>query len=256
MQEVKIKLTVIFVFVIITGCYKPVYTEYFEKKNYTEFTTHPLLIEAPGDRKLELIASRRCPGKTLCQPKEIKLTLKIESKFAFLEGKNFLIETEGEKIDLNQRRYHFTYNAASKYRDGTTGFSIERWVVWLDTKEFRKVAHGSRTFFLIGEYSLEARNKELIKWRFLINHSLLLETMEEEDKRSYGKYTKAPAAEAEIREKFESKAFVEAEKSTWEMVKDSESPEDLKFFLEQYPSSLFAPPARLKLKQLERKATE
>ena len=76
--------------------------------------------------------------------------------------------------------------------------------------------------------------------------------MDEEDQRSYGGYTEAPASESEVREKFEQKAFIEAEESTWKMVKDSENPEDLLFFLEQYPESPYAPPARLKLKQMER----
>ena len=76
--------------------------------------------------------------------------------------------------------------------------------------------------------------------------------MDDEDQRIYGTYTEAPVSESEAREKFESKAFIEAEESTWKMVKDSENPEDLRFFLEQYPDSPYATPARLKLKQLER----
>ena len=76
--------------------------------------------------------------------------------------------------------------------------------------------------------------------------------MEEEDQRTYGTYTEPPVSETEVREKFEKKAYIEAEETTWKMVKDSENSDDLRFFLEQYPNSPYAAPARLKLKQLER----
>ena len=69
---------------------------------------------------------------------------------------------------------------------------------------------------------------------------------------TYGTYTEPPVSETEVREKFEKKAYIEAEETTWKMVKDSENPDDLRFFLEQYPNSPYAAPARLKLKQLER----
>jgi outer membrane protein assembly factor BamD (BamD/ComL family) len=44
----------------------------------------------------------------------------------------------------------------------------------------------------------------------------------------------------------------EAAESTWQLVKDSKNPEDIRYFLEQFPNSPFAVPAKLKLKQLER----
>ena len=80
----------------------------------------------------------------------------------------------------------------------------------------------------------------------------LLASLDDEDRRNYSSYTMAPISEAEDREKFEKKASTEAEESTWKLVNDSDNPEDLRFFLEQYPDSPYATPARLKLKQLER----
>ena len=248
------RIPLILLLLFLSACHKPVYTEYFEQENYTEFTTHEILLEAPGDRKLKVVASRRCPGKSICEAKEIKLTLRIETKFSFLEGKDFSIITDGESVDLNRRRYHFGYDAISLYHDGTTGFAVERWVVWIEVQAFSKIANGLNTSMLIGEYSFQVPSSETEKWRILITKPQLLETMDEEDQRAYGTYTEAPASESEVREKFERKAFIEAEESTWKMVKDSENPVDLRFFLEQYPDSPYAPPARLKLQQLERKA--
>ena len=246
------RILLILLLLFLSACHKPVYTEYYEKENYSEFTTHPFLMEVPGYRILSVTASRRCPGKTICNPKEIKLTLRLETKFAYLQGKDFGILADGEKIDLNRRRYHFAYDIESKYKDGTTGFAIERWVVWIKVEEFNKVANGKKIQMLIGEEPLEVPSTIMETWRILVQKPLLLKTMDEEDQRSYGEYTEAPASESEVREKFEQKAFIEAEESTWKMVKDSENPEDLRFFLEQYPESPYATPARLKLKQMER----
>jgi len=44
----------------------------------------------------------------------------------------------------------------------------------------------------------------------------------------------------------------EAVESTWKLVKDSKNPEDLSYFLEQFPDSPYKVPAKLKLKQLKR----
>ena len=106
---------------ILSSCYKPVYTEYFDEENYTEFTTHEILFEIPSERILKVFASRRCPGKTICEVTDIKILITLETKFSFLEGKDFYILTDNEKIDLNHRRYTFNYDAASKYIDGTSG---------------------------------------------------------------------------------------------------------------------------------------
>ena len=56
----------------------------------------------------------------------------------------------------------------------------------------------------------------------------------------------------QVREKFDKKASIQAEELTWEMVKDSENPKDLEFFLEQYPNSPYSKPVLLKLNQLKR----
>ena len=236
----------------LNSCYKPVYTEYFQEENYTEFTTHEILIEIPSYRILKVYASRICPGRTVCEAKEIKLRIKLNTKFSFLQGKNFSIISDEKEINLNQRRYFFSYDPLSTYSDGTTGYAIEEWIVWINSNRFKTIINSNVNFLHIGDYRFEIPAIELEKWKILVTKPLLLETMEEEDKRAYGKYIEAPISETEAREKFEKKAFTEAEEKTWKMVKDSNNPEDIRFFLEQYPESPYAAPARLKLRQLER----
>lgn len=75
--------------------------------------------------------------------------------------------------------------------------------------------------------------------------------MEEEQRREYGQYqheNKEKKSE-DVRKK---RMVSEAEESTWKLVQDSNNPEDLRYFLEQFPDSPYAVPAKLKLKQLER----
>jgi hypothetical protein len=75
--------------------------------------------------------------------------------------------------------------------------------------------------------------------------------MDKEKQREYGQYpheTKGKK-ELDLREK---RMVSEAVESTWKLVKDSKNPEDIRYFLEQFPNSPFAVPAKLKLKQLER----
>ena len=249
MKQFNILLLSVF---LLSSCYKPVYTEYFDEENYTEFTTHEILLEIPSERILKVFASRRCPGKTICEVTDIKILVTLETKFSFLEGKDFYILTDNEKIDLNQRRYTFSYDGTSTYIDGTTGFAREKWVVWMKANDFEKIIRSDEIILLVGEYKLNIESSDMENWETLINKELLVETMEEEQKRTYSKYVEAPISESEVREKFEKKAFVEAEQKTWDLVKDSENPEDLRFFLEQYPESPFSTPARLKLQQLER----
>ena len=110
--------------------------------------------------------------------------------------------------------------------------------------------HGPK--IIDGPEQMEIPFSQRNNWRIMIDHKLLIETMDEEQQRSYGEYSQTPSSEEKRREKFEKKASTEAEEATWKLVKDSENPEDLIFFLKQYPNSPYAVPARLKLQQLER----
>ena len=154
---------------ILSSCYKPVYTEYFDEENYTEFTTHEILLEIPSERILKVFASRRCPGKTICEVTDIKILITLETKFSFLEGKDFYILMDNEKVDLNHRRYTFNYDAASKYIDGTTGFAREKWVVWLKANDFEKIISSDEIILLVGDYKLNIESTQVnqlyLKWK-------------------------------------------------------------------------------------------
>ena len=75
--------------------------------------------------------------------------------------------------------------------------------------------------------------------------------MEEEQQREYGLYPHAnkEKKQLDLRKK---RMVSEAAESTWKLLQDSNNPEDFRYFLEQFPDSPYAIPARLKLKQLER----
>ena len=90
-----------------------------------------------------------------------------------------------------------------------------------------------------------------INWQILIDKGRLLEIMDEEQQREYGKYPhqRKENKELDLREK---RMVSEAAESTWKMIQDSSNPEDFRFFLEKFPDSPYAIPAKLKLKQLER----
>ena len=104
----------------------------------------------------------------------------------------------------------------------------------------------------IGPYRIPMDLESRTNWRTLIDHPMLIETLEDEQRRSYVDYVSIlmPPKQKDF---FEKKARIESEEATWELIKNSDSAEDIKFFLETYPDSPYAVPARLKLKQLERK---
>ena len=75
--------------------------------------------------------------------------------------------------------------------------------------------------------------------------------MDDEKRREYGLYPheNKKRKEQDIREK---RINSEAAESTWELVKDSKNTDDLRYFLEKFPNSPYAIPAKLKIKQIER----
>ena len=103
----------------------------------------------------------------------------------------------------------------------------------------------------IGEYAFELTSEERIPWQILMDKGRLLEIMDEEQQREYGQYQHETKGKKQhdLRKK---RMVSEAAESTWKMVQDSNNPEDFRYFLEQFPDSPYAIPAKLKLKQLER----
>ena len=103
----------------------------------------------------------------------------------------------------------------------------------------------------IGDYAFDLSCEERDSWQIMMDKERLLEIMDEEQQREYGKYPheNSKKKELDLRKK---RMFSEAAESTWKMIEDSNNPEDFSYFLEQFPDSPYAIPAKLKLKQLKR----
>ena len=85
----------------------------------------------------------------------------------------------------------------------------------------------------------------------MMDKDLLLGIMDEEQQREYGQYPheNKEKKELDLRKK---RMVSEAEESTWKMIENSDNVEDFRYFIEQFPDSPYAIPAKLKINQLER----
>ena len=229
---------------------KPVETVYHEKEDVTRFTTQSFKAEKKY-KEIELVAVKECPGKVICSDEEIKLTITHADRFSFLKGKDLDLETDQGKINLNERDYSTSYEMFEKSRVGTSGVLNEHLLVWVSESDFRKAAHSQNSTLLVGDYSFVLSSEGRLPWQILLDRERILEIMDEEQRREYGLYPHENKEKKEqgVRKK---RMVSEAAESTWKLVKDSNNPEDLRYFLEQFPDSPYAVPAKLKLRQLER----
>jgi len=229
---------------------KPVETVYYEEEDVTRFTTQPLKTKI-GSKEIELVASKECPGKVICSDEEIKLTITNTDRFSFLKGKDLELQTEQGKINLNERDYSNSYSVRAKAKGGYSGILTERFLIWVTESDFRKAAHAQNSTLFVGDYSFALSSEWRVPWQILLDRERILEIMEEEQRREYGLY---PHENKEKKQQGARKKRMvsEAAESTWKLVKDSNNPEDLRYFLEQFPDSPYAVPAKLKLRQLER----
>ncbi len=235
----------------LAGCaVKPVATVYHEQEDVTRFTTKPFIIET-GGKEIELVAVKECSGKVICADQNIKLTVKHADRFSFLKGKDLLLETEQGNINLNERDYSTSYEIKTKAKDGTTGVLKEKFVIWVSESDFRKAAYAKTAIMKVEDYSFELSSEGRDNWQIMLDRERLLEIMGAEQKREYGQYPRANKTnkQLDLREK---RLVSEAAESTWKLLQDSNKPEDYRYFLEQFPDSPFAVPAKFKLKQLER----
>ena len=166
---------------------KPVETVYHEDKDLTRFTTKPIKT-VKRYKEIEVVAEKDCPGKVICSDNEIKLIVKHSDRFAFLKGKDLLIETEKGQIDLNQRDYSNHYDMAEIAKDGTDGVLKEKYLIWLTESDFRKAAHAEKTLMSIGSYTFELSEEGRQSWQIMMDKGRLLEIMDKEQQREYGKY--------------------------------------------------------------------
>ena len=233
------------------GCsIKAVQTVYYEQEDVTRFTTKPFLTEK-GGKEIELVAVKECSGKVICADQDIKLTVKHADRFSFLKGKDLVLDTEQDRINLNERDYSTSYSQMQKAKDGTRGVLREQFLIWVAEADFHKAAHAENVRLNVGDYSFNLSAEGRVPWQILLDADKVLAIMGEEQQREYGQYPHDNKynKKIDLREK---RLVSEAAESTWKLVKDSKSPEDYRYFLEQFPNSPFAVPAKLKLKQLER----
>ena len=229
---------------------KPVETIYYKEKDVTRFTTQLFKTEKRG-KEIKLVATKECSGKVICTDQDIKLAITHADRFSFLKGKDLNLETDQGKIDLNERDYSTTFNNREKGKDGTSGVLTEQFLIWVSESDFQKAAHAEKATMKVGDYSFELTSEGRTPWQILLDRGRLLEIMDKEQQREYGLYNHESKNTKEITIQ-EKRMSSEAEESTWNLVKDSNSAEDLRYFLEKFPGSPYAIPAKLKLKQLER----
>ena len=248
-KTMRIYLLILFT-LVLGACTKTVETVYHEDKDLTRFTTKPFKTEKKN-KEIELVAEKECSGKVICTDQEIKLRVIHAGRFTFLKGKDLDLETEQGQINLNQRDYSYTYDTLRKAKDGTSGLLTEQFLIWVSESDFKKAAHAEQATMYIGEFAFELTSEERIPWQILMDKGRLLEIMDEEQQREYGQYQHETKGKKQhdVRKK---RMTSEAAESTWKMVQDSNNPEDFRYFLEQFPDSPYAIPAKLKLKQLER----
>ncbi|MBT7972687.1 MAG: hypothetical protein HN687_00865 [Candidatus Marinimicrobia bacterium] len=229
---------------------KPVETVYYEQEDMTRFTTKPLKASIRS-KEIEMVASKECPGKVICENQEIKLKVIHSDRFSLLKGKDLVLETEKGKLNLNERNYSNTYTLDTISKDGTTGVFNEQFLIWISESDFRLAAKAKTATLLVGDYSFKLLSEDRIPWQIMLDRESLLEVMDEEQQREYGQYShvKKDIKEITIQEK---RMTSEAAESTWKLIQDSNNPEDYRYFLEKFPNSPFAIPAKLKLRQLER----
>ena len=229
---------------------KPVETVYHEEDDVTRFTTKAFKTKTRS-KEIELVASKECKGKVICSDEEIKLTITHADRFSFLKGKDLELQTEQGKINLNERDYSNSYSMREKAKDGTNGVLTEHFLIWVTESDFRKAAHAQNSTLFVGDYSFELSTEGRVPWQILLDRERLLEIMEKEQRREYGQYPheNKEKKDQDVRKK---RMVSEAAESTWKLVKDSNYPEDLRYFLEQFPDSPYTVPAKMKLRQLER----
>ncbi len=127
----------------------------------------------------------------------------------------------------------------------------EQFLIWVSESDFQKAAHAEKATMKVGDYSFELTSEGRTPWQIMLDRGRLLEIMDKEQQREYGQYPheNKEKKEQNLRKK---RMVSEAVESTWKLVQDSKNPEDLRYFLEQFPDSPYAVPAKLKLKQLKR----
>ena len=240
----------ILISLFIGACTKAVDTDYYKKEDLTRFKSRSFKAETKN-KEIELVAVKECPGKVICTDREIKLSVIHAGRFTFLKGKDLDLETEQGQIDLNQRDYSYSYDNKKKSKEGMSGVLTEQFLIWVSEPDFIKAARAEKATMYIGDYAFELSSEGRDAWQIMMDKERLLKIMDEEQQREYGQYPheNREKKELDLRKK---RMVSEAAESTWKMIENSEIPGDFRYFLEQFPDSPYAIPAKIKLNQLER----
>ena len=103
----------------------------------------------------------------------------------------------------------------------------EQFLIWVSEQDFRNLAYAETARMKIGDDAFELPIKEGRDfWQIMLDRERLIEVMDEEQKREYGKYPHERKKIKEISAQ-EKRMSAEAEESTWDLIKDSKNPEDL-----------------------------
>ncbi len=239
--------------VLAASCSRPVNLEYFEKDDRTRFMPQLLTLKSPDiDKQVQLETYQDCPGKTICQ-EDIQFRVRSVNRFVFLKGKRLTVSLDERTLDFQDREYEDEFDATATIPVGTDGSWAEALSVPINHRDFAKLANAQEVVIHLGPYAYAAPYESRKNWRILVDRQLLLGTMDVEEKPVYDEGVIREDLEvSRAREKALREKASAAEEQTWDLVKDSRNPEDLRFFLEQYPDSPFVVPARLRLQQLER----
>ena len=209
----RIYILIIAVFTLGACTLKPVETVYHEEEDVTRYTTQALKTDNRS-KEIELVASMECPGKVICINKDIKLKVIHSDRFALLKGKDLVIETEQDKLNLNERDYSNSYDLNKIAKDGTDGVLTEQFLIWVSESDFRKVAYAETAIMKVGDDAFELSSEGRNSWQIMLDRERLLEVMDEEQQREYGLF---PHEKKEIKEITvqEKRMSSEAEESTW-----------------------------------------
>ena len=95
-----IYLFLIVMTIVFSSCSKQVYTTFYEEEDFTEFKTHPFKIKKGNKEPIQLIATRRCDGQTLCSAFEIKIYSTVKDNSLTSKVKILLLRQMIENMTL------------------------------------------------------------------------------------------------------------------------------------------------------------
>ena len=253
--------------VFLVGCnLSPVQLSYDSKRNHTTLTTKPLELKGSkySNKLVQLQASMGCRGRRFCSPSALLVTVTYKGSFGYLKNRPIVFSVGGESRTYSSNlRYTSSYDTRKIARDGTSGVLQEQVSFPIKRDFFKRVALETDVFMEIAGNRFILPAPEQRRLPLLIERDRLFSALGDSDRSTYfAENLVEPGTPSELdtglvvpqdgRDEGSASGTADAEKATWELVRNSNNPEDLRFFLEQFPDSPYAVPIRLRLRQLER----